>query len=379
MRRAQKDLDIQADKNRQPNAKSNVNIAISPEAFAELKKSWADLKSWKNAPAAGTPGGSFTEAQKKEFKEAAQKRINEQYYVSTLLDKYNDPLNTLLPKITTAFTCESGNCKDGLGNTILNKDIEVSANYKNGKKNGIASFYIKDPLIAQLNATYENDLLTGKATFIYKDESYQNVYFNAGMLVGNAKLFFDNDESIAFNRNRGVINGLVTHVVTNRGYSYLIYTDGKLFTMLKANTVDGLIYPSPLMYQGDYYLDIREEQFAKRFDDDGSGGFSSHYELPDGRSSYIHLFGSGSLHVSNYGIKSNPGLASSSTIYWPNGDIQEEELKKEKITDTSTRFYGNGAGTPAGCMVLAYQVGKVRWYGLIKIILLENIITRDKK
>ncbi len=342
MRNAQKNLEIQADKNRQPNAKYSGSSTISPEAIEKFKKSWAALDSWKKPPAPGTTGGVFTNEQNAEFRETKQKRLNEQYYVNTVLNLYNDPLNTLLPKITTAFTCQSENCKDGLGTTTLDKDIEVSANYKNGKKNGIASFYIKDPLIAQLNAIYENDVLNGKATVEYKDGSYQNMYFNAGTLVGNAILFLENNESINFNRNRGVINGLVTRQSKNDGYSQILYIDGKLFTMLKANTAAGLVYPSPLMYQGKYYLNIQEEEFSKKFNDDGSGAFTTHYKLADGRSCYLHLFYNGILEMSIYGLKRNGGL-DSSTTYWSNGDIEGDEIKKGKRTDNSTKYYANGA------------------------------------
>lgn len=359
MRRYQKDLDIQADKNRQPNAKSNVNFAISPEAIANLKSSWAQLKTWNDAPAAGTPGGSFTEEQIKEFKETAQKRLNEQYYVNSLLDLYNTPLNSLLPKITAGFTCQSGECIEGLGYTTINKDIEVSANYKNGKKNGIASFYINDPIISQLNATYENDLLLGKATLIYKDESYQNVYFNADMLVGNAIIFFDNKESIVFNRNRGVISGLVTHWYYNSSYSKLIYTDGNLLTMLKANTINDLIYPSPGMYSGNYHLTIGEENFSKTFDDK-SGAFSNHYTMSDGRRKYLHLFPSGHLETSIY-EKDGAGLASSIN-YFPNGNIAEYEIKKGKRTDNATMYYANGAVYTGGFSIgQPYGKGKMVW------------------
>lgn len=342
MRNAQKNLEILADKGRQPNAKSSGSSTISPEAIEKFRKSWAALDSWKKPPAPGTTGGVFTNEQNTEFRETKQKRLNEQYYVNTVLNLYNDPLNTLLPKITTAFSCQSGNCQEGLETTTLDKDIDVSANYKNGKKNGIASFYIKDPLIAQLNAIYENDVLNGKATLEYKDGSYQNMYFNAGTLAGNAILFLENNESINFNRNRGIINGLVTRQSKNDGYSQILYTDGKLFTMLKANTAAGLVYPSPLMYQGKYYLNIEEEEFDKNFDDDGSGAFTTHYKLADGGSCYLHLFYDGTLEMRIYNFRAKSGIVRDAT-YWSNGDIEEDEIKKGKSTDNSTMLYANGA------------------------------------
>lgn len=334
--------------NNLPNAKSSTAGGSTSTASesAAIESWWKQLKSdYKNAgraPAPGTTGGGFTDAQRAEFAATGDRREKELLYTSRVLERYHTPFNLWMPRIIGVnMPCTSGECTEGIG-TAKNEQFERIAHYKDGKLNGTATFYLTDPMIKHINVTYEDNRLLGGGTVYYHDGSYENITFTYDHLSGEAALVFPNKEAVFFNRNNGKISGLLEYVYPDYSRVKILYRNDAPFSMFTANLPD-YTYPSKGMYTGGYYLYIREGSLRKLFNDEGDGGFWAG-EMKDGTDTPHGLGDKAWKDGDSYhGTVSNGVTTGTGTLYYASGAIYEGPIKRSSPEGKGTMHYSNGS------------------------------------
>lgn len=334
-----------AEKNRAPNKPATKYVPLSQSEMEALNDWWKNLKASYNpsAPAPGTAGGRFTESQRAEFSDVATKRLRAQYYSTSVVKRYHGPFEKLVPKMTSfQLPCQSGDCENGIGES-KNEDFERISTYKDGKLDGIATFYVSDPMVKVVNVTYENNILNGPGTIKYHDGSFENFIFSYNKLGGEASLSLPNEDHVAFNYNDGKISGLLKYYYGGGGSCQSLYRDNEVFTtFLIFNLNADFYYPSEGMYKGQFYHYIKEEDMTKVFDDDGQGGFYAG-EMKEDTDMYHGLghraWKSG---TSCYGTFVNWSCTGEATFYYANGEIYKGTVKNAERNGYGTHYYANG-------------------------------------
>ena len=301
----------------------------------------ANLKALKAAPAPGTAGGKFTEAQRNEFNEARKLREIEQQYVASVINHYHQTLNKVLAEIVNqVLPCQKGDCQNNLGEGAT-ATMKYYGNYINGKRDGITTFTVNDPIIESLNLAYKNDVLQGDGTILYHDGNYENIKFDHNILCGEAVLVIPNQETFYFNRNNGIISGVLKHNHTGKDSCTMLYRDNQLFTMLKSEHAE-LRYPSKQMYSSGFYMYIKEDNMTKVFLEQGDGDFYAGQFRPN--SDTPHGFGTKAWGSGiNYtGTIVDGSVKGKGIMYYTNGTIYNGEFKESSPNGVGVYQFFNG-------------------------------------
>lgn len=332
-----------AEQNRAPNKPATKYVPLSQAELDALNNWWKNLKNSATPPAPGTTGGGFTQSQKSEFSNVATKRLRAQYYSTSVVKRYLEPIEKLIPLIVNQkLPCQDKDCENGIRQANA-ADFERVANYKDGKLDGIASYYFNDPMISVINVTYENNILNGPGTVKYHDGSFENFTFSYAKLFGEATLSLANEDNVRLYYNDGKISGLLKYYYGGGGSCQTLYRDNEVFTTFMIYDLNAdFFYPSKGMYKGSFYYYIKEENMTKVFDDDGAGGFYAGELKKDTDIYHGKGHKAWSSGTSCTGTFVNWSCTGEAIFYYFDGGIYKGTVKKSMRNGLGTMSYSNG-------------------------------------
>lgn len=328
-----------------PGGVSSSGGASDQQVKANIEAWWnrlqADLKNVNNRSSDPNAYGMYSDEQRSDFNATGNRRRQEIFSVNSIIKHYHENVNTWLDKIrATKIVCTSGDCQNGAGYSKT-ENFSITASYKNGKLNGVTGFFVKDPLIKQLNLSYKDNVLDGDGTIEFVDGSFENLTLHNGILGGKAALVLPTKEGFYFYRNNGKISGKMRHLHPEGGSCNLIYRDDEIFTLFNANH-RGFTYPSKLMYTGKYYIYIKEETMRKLFKDEGDGSFyagefKNNSDIPHGIGTKAWKDGSNFTGKISGGSAAGEGI-----LYFPEGAIYKGVLKNGNRNGKGEYYNVNG-------------------------------------